>query len=476
MLFPTDDLRDLLPARPAALVAADAARAPVAAVHRRRELRLLRLVGLALRLPARAARSLGNQVLRRRGSTARRRPQPAKGAARLAVAGNLGVLGYFKYYDFFVSSTQNLLTLVGLDAPARRARRSSCRSASRSSRSWRSATSSTSTAATSSRVSLEKFAAYLSFFPHLVAGPIVRAERAHAAVRRAARPAPGRHGRAFFLIATGLFKKVVIANYLAVEHRRRGLRRARPALVARDPRRRLRLRGPDLRRLLRLHRHRDRPRAAARLPLPAELRLARTRPSSLQDFWRRWHMTLSRWLRDYLYIPLGGSRGGELHDVPQPHADDAARRPLARRGVDVRGLGRASTASGSSSSAGGAARPRLPRPPRHRRGAPWRRLVTFHFVCFAWIFFRADSFADRLGPARPACSRAGASRSPLVTSASCSRSPSGSAPSTCRRAPPASWRASRASPVAQGRVLALALMSRTPWAREGVAPFIYFRF
>ena len=33
---------------------------------------------------------------------------------------------------------------------------------------------------------------------------------------------------------------------------------------------------------------------------------------SLQDFWRRWHMTLSRWLRDYLYIPLGGNRKGRL--------------------------------------------------------------------------------------------------------------------------------------------------------------------
>ena len=33
--------------------------------------------------------------------------------------------------------------------------------------------------------------------------------------------------------------------------------------------------------------------------------------TSLQDFWRRWHMTLSRWLRDYLYIPLGGNRGGD---------------------------------------------------------------------------------------------------------------------------------------------------------------------
>ena len=60
---------------------------------------------------------------------------------------------------------------------------------------------------------------------------------------------------------------------------------------------------------------------------------------SLQDFWRRWHMTLSRWLRDYLYILLGGSRAGS-ENVPQPDADDAAGRPLARRLVDVRLLGR----------------------------------------------------------------------------------------------------------------------------------------
>ena len=39
---------------------------------------------------------------------------------------------------------------------------------------------------------------------------------------------------------------------------------------------------------------------------------------SLQDFWRRWHMTLSRWLRDYLYIPLGGNRKGRILDLPQP--------------------------------------------------------------------------------------------------------------------------------------------------------------
>ena len=42
------------------------------------------------------------------------------------------------------------------------------------------------------------------------------------------------------------------------------------------------------------------------------------RAASLQDFWRRWHMTLSRWLRDYVYIPLGGNRRGDVAHLSQP--------------------------------------------------------------------------------------------------------------------------------------------------------------
>ena len=63
------------------------------------------------------------------------------------------------------------------------------------------------------------------------------------------------------------------------------------------------------------------------------------------DFWRRWHISLSTCMRDYLYIPFGGNRGGTAADLPQPDADDADRRALARRHLDVRRSGAAITAS-----------------------------------------------------------------------------------------------------------------------------------
>ena len=125
------------------------------------------------------------------------------------------LLGYFKYYDFFVSSAHNLADERRDRAAARRRARSCCRSASPSSRSWRSATSSTSTAATSSRSTLGSSRAYLSFFPHLVAGPIVRPGELLPQLETPRDPRRVDTSRAFYLIATGLFKKVVIANYLA---------------------------------------------------------------------------------------------------------------------------------------------------------------------------------------------------------------------------------------------------------------------
>src|SRR5882724_10401205 len=62
---------------------------------------------------------------------------------------------------------------------------------------------------------------------------------------------------------------------------------------------------------------------------------------SIVDFWRRWHMTLSQFLRDYLYIPLGGNRHGRDLALRQPDDHDAARRLVARCGLDICHLGRA---------------------------------------------------------------------------------------------------------------------------------------
>ena len=64
------------------------------------------------------------------------------------------------------------------------------------------------------------------------------------------------------------------------------------------------------------------------------------RSESITDFWRRWHISLSTWLREYLYVPLGGNRKGNAGTYINLVSDDVARRPLARRVVEFRHLGR----------------------------------------------------------------------------------------------------------------------------------------
>ena len=110
----------------------------------------------------------------------------------------------------------------------------------------------------------------------------------------------------------------------------------------------------------------------------------RYRSLSLQDFWRRWHMTLSRFLRDYLYIPLGGSRHG------LPVQAFALLVTMALGGL-WHGAGVTFVAWGVMHGVGLCA------------GSLWRRaglqtpaplawLCTFLFVMFAWVLFRAPSF------------------------------------------------------------------------------------
>ena len=205
---------------------------------------------------------------------------------------------------------------------------------------------------------------------------------------------------------------------------------------------------------------------------------ARTPPTSLQDFWRRWHMTLSRWLRDYLYIPLGGNRGGTRART----ATSCSRCCSAGSGTARRGRswsGAASTGVACRSSAGGdrgaAARPSAGRP---EAGCAWhRRLVTFHVVCFGLDLLPRRLVRDGLRHVRAPVHGAGASRRRSSPGRSCCRSPSGSDRSICPpRVPRRSWRASRACRLSRRvrpRRRALLISTLGP---AGVAPFIYFQF
>src|SRR5690606_23190712 len=112
---------------------------------------------------------------------------------------------------------------------------------------------------------------------------------------------------------------------------------------------------------------------------------------SIQDFWRRWHMTLSRWLRDYLYIPLGGNRGGRAKTYRNLFLTmllgglwHGAAWTFVIWGAFHGGLLMGERWRAERRDAA----------PAETGGQVWvRRLVTFHLVCLGWVLFRADSMA-----------------------------------------------------------------------------------
>jgi D-alanyl-lipoteichoic acid acyltransferase DltB (MBOAT superfamily) len=214
---------------------------------------------------------------------------------------------------------------------------------------------------------------------------------------------------------------------------------------------------------------------------------------SMQDFWRRWHMTLSSWLRDYLYIPLGGNRGptwrtalnifltmliaGLWHGAAWTFVAWGAYHGIAQVTGMLRRKARASRSREveGDPAGGGVAVATAVAPARTSTEVWISRIVTFHLVCLGWVLFRADSFSNaidvlsRLAHWGPA---------PMVTPLVVGAIVVSIASQYVDRATVARLQARFAelSPLAQGALLAGGLYLISVLSPPGVAPFIYYRF
>jgi alginate O-acetyltransferase complex protein AlgI len=308
----------------------------------------------------------------------------------LGVAANLAILGFFKYYDFFMVQVEATLHLLGwqrdlaimqivlpvgisfftfqgmsylIDIYRRQ----------------------------TAPASLLDMTLLMSFFPHLVAGPIVRASHLVPQFERVPEMNRGMAAMGISLIVWGLFKKAVIASELAT-----GL--VDPVFFDPGAHGSLDLLAAAYGYAVQIYcdfsAYSDMAIGIAALlgyRFPHNFNQP-YRAASLQDFWRRWHISLSSWLRDYLYVSLGGSRHG------------LTRLCLSLTATML--LGGLWHGASWNFVVWGALHGSVlvvERLWREYRPQAWRPLplwlgvaITFHIVLLGWIFFRAASFDDAL--------------------------------------------------------------------------------
>lgn len=232
------------------------------------------------------------------------------------------------------------------------------------------------------------YAFYLSFFPQLVAGPIVRAADFMPQIRQATIVTNEMLGRGVFLIVTGLFKKAVISNYISLNFVDRVF--DAPALYS-GLENLLAVYGYALQIYCDFSGYSDMAIGIALL-LGFHFNINFNSPYksvNITEFWRRWHISLSSWLKDYLYISLGGNRKGKWRTYLNLMLTmllgglwhGAATRFIIWGGLHGLGLAIHKFFSG------------LKFPPLktgHKALTIASGIFTFHFVCFCWIFFRAS--------------------------------------------------------------------------------------
>jgi alginate O-acetyltransferase complex protein AlgI len=324
-------------------------------------------------------------------------PRKRKMFVALSMALNLGMLGYFKYYNFFAESLQAALARGGISVPL--AQLNVVLPIGISFYTFQSMSYVIDVYRRDIKPTRNfiEFAAFVSFFPHLVAGPIMRPTTLLPQIEKPRRFDLQQFYQGVYLIFWGLTKKVVVADNLADivtdlfnrwETIDGGL-----AMIA--------IYGFAFQIYCDFSGYTDAARGIAKC-LGIELALNFNLPyfaTSPQDFWNRWHISLSSWLRDYLYIPLGGSRGGQVK---------LYRNLMLTMIIGGLWHGAAWTFvlwgfyQGLLLVAHRLARPLLDmvRPTEPVDRACWKALrivVTFHLVCLGWLIFRASSIAQVKG-------------------------------------------------------------------------------
>jgi alginate O-acetyltransferase complex protein AlgI len=225
----------------------------------------------------------------------------------LSIASNFGMLGFFKYFNFFVENVHAVLAAAGLSVPQPALRIFLPVGISFYTFQAMSYTIDVYRGELRARRNLLDLAVFISFFPHLVAGPIQRASFLLPQVEARRRFSVEKARSGFLLICWGFFKKLVIADNVGVI--------ANKVFALSDPSFPLVWAGVyafAVQIYADFSAYTDIARGTSRW-LGFELTENFDHPylaRSPADFWRRWNISLSSWFRDYVYIPLGGSRAG----------------------------------------------------------------------------------------------------------------------------------------------------------------------
>lgn len=305
---------------------------------------------------------------------------------------NLGVLGLFKYWNFGIDSARMALALVHVHMPDVTLRLALPVGISFFTFESMSYVIDVYRRQIRPHESYLEYLGFVAFFPHLVAGPIIRPRDLLPQLSAPPRFDPVLGSDGLYLIATGLLKKVAIGDTLATQLIDRifdaplqysGLE-CYLAVV-----------GYAIQIYCDFSGYTDIAIGSAQLlgiKFPVNFN-APYKARNLSDFWHRWHISLSTWLRDYLYIPLGGNRKGPrrtyfnlLLTMLLGGLWHGANWTFVFWGA-IHGAGLAVTrwferrhAPGANPAAGGKLR------------QFFSIVLTFHVVCVAWVFFRASDF------------------------------------------------------------------------------------